>query len=368
MSDSLTTLAEAVKAASQKLDGIIDRVCGACGNSCCHQGTMMGSRDLLRLHKGILLEESREQILREGLKRRATELRADLAALEQVAAQLPAKYKYKEEQEKLGAHLEAWQQFCDFLESDFEIGRKTFSFLQRFSGIRANALRVVQALPAGRETLIEVAGQTEGSFRLTGRRIAPPWCLFHADGCLAGRWKPVKCANFFCTSEPNVLAEIGKAMSFEEFVLGNFRAATEEEALNAVKVELELGREYVAPKIVVGASDELIGQIQESLGSELAFVEVKREDSPFMLSSREAYTLLDNVPENMAYMRAHRSVDGGALYELAVSLDHLRIEGKSLPFYLFADQLSPPTALTHPLWADGVMSQPLGALDLYAVK
>jgi len=61
-------------------------------------------------------------------------------------------------------------------------------------------------------------------------------------------------------------------------------------------------------------------------------------------------------------------VDGGALCELAVSLDHLRIEGKSLPFYLFADQLNPPTVLTHPLWADGVMSQPLGALDLYAVK
>ncbi|MCK4323310.1 MAG: hypothetical protein KAW89_02175, partial [Armatimonadetes bacterium] len=61
-------------------------------------------------------------------------------------------------------------------------------------------------------------------------------------------------------------------------------------------------------------------------------------------------------------------VDGGALYELAVSLDHLRIEGKSLPFYLFADRLSPPTALTHPLWADEVMSQPLGALDLYAIE
>ncbi len=329
---------------------------------------MMGSRDLLRLHKGILLEEGREQILREGLKRHATELRADLAALEQVAAQLPAKYKYKEEQEKLGAHLDAWQQFCDFLESDFEIGQQTFSYLQRFSGIRANALRVVQALPGGTQILIEAASEANASFRPTGRRIAPPWCLFHADGCLAGHWKPVKCANFFCTSEPNVLAEIGKAMSFEEFVLGNLRVATEADLLRAVEVELGLGREYIAPKIVVGASDELIGQIQESLGSELAFVEVKREDSPFMLSSREAFILLDNVPEKMAYIRVHRSVDGGALYELAVSLDRLRIEGKSLPFYLFVSQLNPPTVLTHPLWADGVMTQPLGALDLYAVK
>ncbi len=108
MNDSAKALGEAVKAASQKLDGIIDRVCGACGNSCCHQGTMMGSQDLLRLHKGILLEEGREQILREGLKRRAAELRADLAALEQVAAQLPAKYKYREEREKLGQHLSGW--------------------------------------------------------------------------------------------------------------------------------------------------------------------------------------------------------------------------------------------------------------------
>ncbi len=367
MNDSLTTLAEAVRAASQKLDGIIDRVCGACGNSCCHQGTMMGSQDLLRLHKGILLEEGREQVLREGLKRRAAELRADLAALEQVAAQLPP--KCEEQQKKLAVHLEAWRQFCDFLESDFEIGRESFSYLQRFSAIRANALRVIQSLPGGTETLIKVALQIGASFRLTGRRIAPPWCLFHADGgCLAGHWKPAKCANFFCTSEPNVLAEIGKAMSFEEFVLSNFRVVTEEELLRAVEVELELGREYVAPKIVVGASDELVGRIQAALGAALEFVEVKREDSPFMLSSREAYTLLDNIPEKMAYIRIHRSVDGGALYELAVSLDRLRIEGKALPFYLFADQLNPPTVLTHPLWADGVMTQPLGALDLYAVE
>ncbi len=367
MSESLPTLAEAVNTAAEKLDGIIDRVCGVCGNSCCRQGTMMGSRDLLRLHKGTLLEEGREQILREGLKRRATDLRVDLTALEQVAAQLPP--KYQEQQKKIGVHLEAWRQFCDFLESDFEIGQKTFSYLQRFSAIRANALRVIQALPGGTETLIKVALQIGASFRLSGRRIAPPWCLFHADGgCLAGRWKPVKCANFFCTSEPNVLAEIGKTMSFEEFVLGNFRVVTEEELLRAVEVELELGREYIAPKIVVGAADELIGQIQAALGSELEFVEVKREDSPFMLSSREAYILLDNIPEKMAYVRIHRSVDGGALYELAVSLDHLRIEGKLLPFYLFADQLNPPTVLTHPLWADGVMTQPLGALDLYATE
>jgi len=367
MSDSLRTLADAVKAASEKLEGIINRVCGACGNSCCHQGTMMGSRDLLRLHKGILLEEGREQILRTGLKRRAAELRTDLAALEQVAAQLPA--EHKEEWDKLCVHLEAWQEFCDFLESDFAINQQNLRFLQRFSAIRANALRVIQALPGGTQMLIEAARKVGASFRLTGRRIAPPWCLFHADGgCLAGYWKPAKCANFFCTSEPNVLAEIGKVMDFEEFVLGNFRVVTEEGLLRAVEVELELGREYIAPKIVVGASDELVGRIQAAVGAALAFVEVKREDSPFMLSTREAYTLLDNVPEKMAYVRIHRSVDGGALYELAVSLDRLRIEGKALPFYLFADQLNPPTVLTHPLWADGVMTQPLGALDLYAVQ
>ena len=330
----------------------------------------MGSRDLLRLHKGVILEEGREQTLREGLRRRAKELRTDLAAVQRTGQRLADQLAGDEQQQlaRLDDHLAVWRDFCDFLESDFEMGREAFSRLQRFSAIRANALRVIQALSGGTEALTGVAQEMGASFRTTGRRIAPHRCLFHVDGCLAGRWKPAKCANFFCTSEPNILAEIDKAMSFEEFVLANFRVVSDEEVLRAIRVELELGRNYVAPKVLVGAPDELVDSIQQLLESGFELVEVKQEDSLFMLSSQEAYVLLDNLPENMAYLCINRSVDGGALYELAVALDRVRVEGKSVPFYLVIDHLNPPTVLTHPLWADGMMTQPLGALDLYAVE
>ena len=365
----MSTLGEQVRATSARFESIIDRVCGACGNSCCHQGTMMGSQDLLRLHKGILLEEGREQIVREGLRARSAELRVDLAALEQVASQLADTLAggQRAKLDKLADQLAAWREFCDFLDSDFEITGQDLRYLLRFSAIRANALRALRAAPGGTRTLAATAGPAGASFRLTGRRVAAPRCLFHAGGCIAGRWKPAKCASFFCTSEPNVLREISKGMSFEEFVLANFSAATDAQVLRAMEVELELGREYVAPKVIVGGSDKLINEAQAVLETDFKVVEAKREDSAFMLSSREAHILLDNLPDSMAYMRISRGVDGGALYELAVALDRLRIEGKALPFYLFAEQLNPPTVLTHPLWADGVMSQPLGALELYAV-
>ncbi len=366
----MSKLTETVDELAEKLEGIIDRVCSACGNSCCHQGTMMGSQDLLRLHKGMLLEAGREQIVRAGLRRRSAELRVDLAALEQTAGQLAEALPDSQhpELDRLARHLAGWREFCDFLESDFALNRENLRFLLRFSGIRANALRVVQRLPEGRDRLADVAASSGASFRLTRARIAPHRCLFHVDGCLAGSWKPVKCASFFCTTEPNVLAEIGKDMTFEAFVLANFRAATEEQVLRAIELELELGREYIAPKIVVGSSDELVSKVEAALKAEFKFAEVRREETPFMLSSREAYALLDNLPDYMAYVRTSRSVDGGALYELAVALDWLRIAGKPMPFYLFAAALSPPTALTHPLWADGTMSQPLGGLELYALE
>ncbi len=363
-------LTETVRESAEKLDRTIDRVCGACGNSCCHQGTMMGSQDLLRLHKGIILEEGRELIVREGLKRRSSELRATLATMEQAAARLAetASVDQQDTLGKLARHLDAWREFCDFLESDFAVARDNLRYLLRFSGIRANALRALRTVPGGTEALAALSEAAGASFRLTGRRIAPYRCLFHVAGCLAGSWKPAKCASFFCTTEPNVLREIAQSMSFEEFVLASFRPATEEQVLRAIEVELELGREHLAPKIIIGAYEELIAKVTALLKRHFEVVEVKREESAFMLSSHEAYVLLDNLPDSMAYVRSNGGVDGGALYELAVALDGLRIASKALPFYLFADQLNPPTVLAHPLWADGVMSQPLGTLELYAVE
>ncbi len=368
--NELTPLAASVKTARETLEAIIDRVCGACGNKCCHQGTMMGSHDLRRLQKGLLIEEGREQILRDGLRRRSAEVRRDLQAIESVVQWLQQTLPADREPELhlLQERLEQWQNFCDFLDSDFEITSENLRYLICFSAIRHNALRLLREFPDAQSKLIAVAQQQGASFRGTGRRIAAPRCLFDMNGCLAGPWKPAKCANFFCAGEPNVLREIAREMSFDEFVLGNFQVATEQELFTAIALEPQLGPDYVAPKIAVGSSDNLIKRVTELLDSAYELVEVKREKSGFMLSTAEAHTLLQALPDNMAYVIVAESIGSGALYELGVALDRLRAVGTALPFYLFAAEFSQPAALSHPLWADEVMSQPLGAIDLYVVQ
>ena len=366
----MSELVALVKTARETLEAVIDRVCGVCGNKCCHQGTMMGSHDLRRLHKGLLLEEGREQILRTGLRRRSAELRRDLQAIENVVeliqADLPA--DREPELQVLGDRLEEWRDFCSFIESDFEITYENLRYLLHFSAIRHNALRMLREFPNAQSTLVALAEQHGASFRGSGRRIIAPRCLFDVAGCLAGPWKPAKCANFFCTGEPNVLREIASRMSFDEFVLGNFQVASEEKILKAITIEPKLGREYMAPKIAIGASDDLIDKVVQLLESVCNAVAVKREETPFMLATSEAHTLLKALPEDMAYVAIYSSVDGGALYELGVALDRLRVAGAALPFYLFAGEFRQPAVLTHPLGADEVMSQPLGAIDLYAVE
>ncbi len=367
----MNPLAASVKTARQTLEEIIDRVCGACGNKCCHQGTMMGSQDLLRLEKGLRLEEGREQIVREGLRRRSAELRVDLATINNVVEWIGQTLSAQREPELqvLRERSETWRDFCDFLESDFAMTRDNLRYLLRFSAIRHNVLRLVREFPNAQDRLIEMAEQQGASFRASGRRIAAPRCLFDMDGCLAGPWKPAKCANFFCAGEPNVLREIAGEMSFDEFVLGNCQVSSTEKIVKAITVELELGRQYVAPKIVVGASQDLIDSTIGLLDSAYDAVEVKRQEATdFMLASAEAHTILNALPEDMAYIVVCNGVGSGALYELGVALDKLRVTGCALPFYLFAGEFDQPSALPHPLWADEVMSQPLGAVDLYVVE
>lgn len=367
----MSGIAAAVKTARETLKAIIDRVCGACGNKCCHQGTMMGSHDLRRLQKGLVLEEWREQILRSGLRSRSAELRVDLQTMDHVVESIQETLPAEREPELqiLQERLEQWRDFCAFLESNFEMTRENLLYLLRFSAIRSNALRALRELPDTQATLITLAEQHGASFRASGRRIAAPRCLFDVDGCLAGPWKPAKCANFFCAGQPNVLREISREMSFDEFVLGNFAAASEQKVVEAITVELQLDLEYVAPKIIVGASQDLIDRAIELLDSAYSVVEVKRqEETQFMLASAEAHTILEALPEDMAYVVMCKSVGSGALYELGIALDRLRVVGRALPFYLFADKFDQPSAFPHPLWADEVMSQPLGDIDLYAIE
>lgn len=366
----MSSLAQRTSQAITQAADIVDRVCGACGNSCCHQGTMMGSHDALRLVKGMALEPGREQIVREGLRERACELRADLDTLRGVRNLIAASPTSEQgDLGQLNSVLEDWEGFCDFIEGPWEADVETLHKMLHFAAIRALALRAVSAFPGGHAALSTLAKEGS-SFKFRGRRIAPPRCLFHSleTGCLAGRWKPGKCANFFCAGEPNVLLELRNAMSFDDFVLGNADLVTPQQAVKAVALEFGLGREFVEPKVFIGVDDRTAEELQGVLASQ--YQRLIRPSVPsrrFLQSSAECEGMLEGLAEDEACLVRCDAIDGAALYELAIALDRHRAAGESVAFVLLARDIATPSALPHPLWADEQMSQPLGVLDLYVV-
>lgn len=366
MSDLVRRTQEAIA----RVQSVVDRVCGSCDDSCCHQGTMMGSHDALRLIKGMKLEPGREEAVRAGLVERARELRADLETLRSVRGLIAAADDTaRPDLEKLDPLLDDWERFCEFLEGTWEVGEEALHEMQRFAGIRALVLRALGAVEGAHAALSTLAREGSG-FRFRGRRLAPPRCLFHTleAGCLAGRWKPGKCANFFCSGEPNVLHELHNELSFDDFVLGNAEVVDPETALRVVSLEWELGRQYVEPKVFIGWDEAGADRVRSLLSVVgLRIVSPPTPGGRFMQSSAEVERLLDGMDEAEACLAQVETVDGVALYELAVTLDRRRAAGEAVAFTLLAAEFSAPSALPHPLWADEQMSQPLGALDLYVV-
>ena len=367
MSDLVRRTQEAIA----RVQSVVDRVCGNCDDSCCHQGTMMGSHDALRLIKGMKLEPGREEAVRAGLSGRAGELRADLETLRAVRGLIAAADTdaARAGLETLDPLLDDWERFCQFLEGPWEVGEEALGEMQRFAGIRALALRALGAVEGAHAALSTFARKGSG-FRFRGRRLAPPRCLFHSleVGCLAGRWKPGKCANFFCSGAPNVLHELHKELSFDDFVLGNAEVVDAETALRAVSLEWELGRQYVEPKVFIGWDEAGADRLRSLLSVVgLRLVCPPTPGGRFMQSSAEVEQMLDALDEDEACLAQVEAVDGVALYELAVTLDRRRAAGEAVAFILLAADFAAPSALPHPLWADEQMSQPLGALDLYVV-
>lgn len=378
----MPTLATSVREAAARLEAVIRRVCGACGNACCHQGTMMGRADAQRLYKGLLLEPGLAARVEEGLAGRAGELRAELAAVAQVAEILRRSSgpERRPPLEALDEALQEWQDFCDLLERPGPLTQERLHEVLRFPAIRANALRALREFPGAVEALAAQdprAWPASGAgprapqpfFRENGRRMSAPRCLFHAPaGCLAEAWKPAKCANFFCAGDPNVLEAVAQEMGFEDFVRANFAVLSPDQVLRYVETELRLGRQYVEPKIILEPNTALREALPTLLRGGFAAVETRVEESNFMWSTEEAHTRLGALPPNVAYLVETDQIDGGALYELAVALDRLRIEGTPPAFYLIARRLADRSFLPHPMWADRMMSQPLGFLDLIAVE
>ncbi len=331
---------------------------------------MMGAHDALRFVKGMQLEPGREPAVREGLRERAQELRVDLGTLRGVHRLLAASPDADSAAlTQLETLLAQWEAFCDFLEGPWEVEAAAVGRMLQFAGIRALTLRALQGVPGAHAALSTLA-QPGSSFRFRGRRLAPPRCLFHLPhrGCLAGRWKPGKCANFFCSGEPNVLHELRDEMPFEDFVLANSDVLTREQTVAAIEHELALGRQFAEPKIILGADEWLATELGRVL--ETSYETVLRPAAPagrYMLSSAECEALLTQVGPETACVVSCEAVDGAAVYELAIALDRHRAAGEAVAFILLAGRFAAPSALPHPLWADEEMSHPLGALDIYVV-
>ena len=186
-------------------------------------------------------------------------------------------------------------------------------------------------------------------------------------GCLAGDWKPAKCSNFFCTGDPNLLAEMRQALNFDDFVLSNFTVVSLDRLLRHLELERNLGPEFVEPKMILGIGEWELGEVRQTLAAAGVEVQVESLGSRALRSAAEVETTLASLRADAARIEVYDSADGNALYELALGLDRIRLRDEHPGLVLVAGELR-PAPMPHPMWDDEMMSQPLGALDLYVVN
>jgi len=267
--------------------------------------------------------------------------------------------------ERLEAALEDWRGFCEFLETEFEPQPAHLLRCLLFSGIRATALRRMEAFPGGANVLPSLAG-ADTSFHFGRRGIRPDRCLFHVNGCIVYEAKPHKCADFYCASDPGLIHEVVDGMSFDEFALAHLVPLTSSELMERLRTECEMGREFFECKVVIGADagtvETVLGVLAEALGD----VEERA------LSGGHLDVAVD-VPE-LTSARAARplvircgSVDALGVYELAVALVRARGESVRPGVVVLADEWGARAGAEHPLWRERAMAQPLSALELLTV-
>ncbi len=363
-------LVRRIQDSAERRRRVIDAVCGACENKCCRQMTMMGGQDLRRLLRGMLLDEEFEGRVRQGLYRVSDRLETDLRVVQQVTDLLAASQDEADASDlaALRGNVRDWADFVAWLRSDFDLRLDELRRLLVFSAIRSNTLNALARFRGGLGALVNLSGDDAG-FRCHGRRIAPPPCLFYLDdiGCICNDAKPAKCANFFCAGVPNLLEELRRELSFDDFVLANIGIAPTDRIIAMMRLERRLGPEFVDPKIVVGAADQDIEEIAAAMGRAGESVRLKRIDRPGMRSAAEVEQELAGIPDRTGIVEVYPAIDGNTLYELALALDRIRLRDEHPSFVLIARELV-PTPAAHPLWDDQMMAQPLGALDLFAIE
>ena len=359
---------DSVSAARHKLDAIIERVCGACDYSCCHTGTMVGSHGVCRLYKGMRLDAGLDARVRAGLQVRADEMAADLDTILHVTEMLEIGFgdQMAGQLADLRALTAEWRDFSDFVASDFELTPHNLKRLTQFSAVRHNLLRQLREFP-GAEAALAGMSAPGGSFHFRGRKLAPPRCLFHLDGCLLGRYRPVKCANFFCNGEPNLLAECHREVEFDEFVLANMYLEGFGFVEEMILLENDLGPDYWEPKVVFTTNEEQRARLIELGTARGVGTDVQQLPEGFYLSTGELLELITAAGRDATLVFAAGSVGGPALYELAVALGRAHNAAILGGFILIAERFAAPSFMPHPMWSDGMMSQPLGSLDIYAI-
>ena len=328
---------------------------------------MVGSDDARRIAKAARLSPSFRAELLEGLRQRAQELRRDLGGLEQTTRLLRARFEGEraEDLERLDRSLSAWRAFCEFLDVEFEPEPEHLMRCLLFSGIRATALRAMEAFPGGANVLPSLAG-AGASFQAGRRGIKADRCLFHVGACIVPTAKPHKCADFFCGSDPGLINDVVDRLGFDEFTLAHFTPRAPGDVLPLLEAELAMGAEFFESKVIAGGDGDLSDQVAARLRDEFSPVrEVTLEGSH--LDTEVDVPRFTSGQAGEALVLHCGSVDALGVYELAVALVRARGESLRPAVVVLADEWRACAGAEHPLWRERAMSQPLSALELIAI-
>lgn len=346
----------------------MSRVCAACQRNCCHQGTMMGVQDLRRVARGLQVDADLAERLRAGLKEKAAELDADVAAARQVLALVKSSGLSDERSVRLAeARINDLEELAKTLAGDMPLDYPHLQRLLLHTALRHNLIRAFRAFPMGEGALARFGGPAS-SFKFRGSRLAPPRCIFHSLtlGCLAGKWKPAKCANFFCTADPSLLDAIRQHMDFDDFVLANIEPADMTWLLANLQAEAYLGPSYHEPMVVVGIGKEDISQLTQRLLSLVPRVHCDRSPRG-PLSPSAAEELCAGVAEGEAAVFCFEKLSGADLYDLAIGLDRVRLRDAQRMIIWAVEALELPSDRPHALWSENTIAQPVGYLECYVL-
>ncbi len=359
-------VADKIRQARAKLDEIVQRVCGSCERNCCHQGTMMGSQDLRRLVRGLRLDPDLAPRLREGLRERAEEIQADVDAarrvLELTRSAGLAQPADLAAAEKAVARL---AELAEMMRSDFPLDYENLSRLLLHTAMRHNVIRAFRALPGGEAALTRFA-TNKSSFHYRGRRLAPPRCIFHSLtlGCLAGRWKPAKCANFFCPADPGILDAVREEMDFDTFVLANMEVVTPTRLEEVLAAMIDLGPEYYEPLVVLGIRPDGAAALAAKITALGPRAAVEEHSGP-PPAAADVELWGENVAADAAVVHVLPRLAPRDLYDIAIGFDHLRLNDMNRLMVLAAGEFTVPSAEPHPLWSSRMMAQPIGYWEFY---